>query len=235
MKNSTILLEGKKFIKTLLPGFVRLWKKNKEYHGLDNLDKRLRKYLDKKNGFFIEIGANDGISQSNTLWFEENKGWNGILVEAVPLLYKQCRINRPQCMVFNCACVAEEYKEKTIKIIYADLMSIVAGHKSKQEEEQFLCKAKQFCEKQFMLEVPVRTMTSILNECNVNDIDFMSLDVEGYELDVLKGLDLNKYHPRFLLIEASDKELFDRYLKGYYVFVEKLGVHDYLYKYVSVG
>jgi len=235
MQTSSILLEVKNYIKTLFPAFVKLWKKSKKYYGLDNLDKRLKEHLRKENGFFIEIGANDGVSQSNTFWLEKNKGWKGILIEAIPSLYEQCKINRPKCRVFSCACVSGEYKKKTIKIIYADLMSIVAGHKTKQEEEQFLCSAKQFCEKQFELEVPARTMTSILDECNVKDIDFMSLDVEGYELNVLKGLDLNKYQPSLLLIEAEGKELLEAHLKGRYVFVEKLSDHDYLYKHISTG
>ena len=51
-----------------------------------------------------------------------------------------------------------------------------------------------------------RTLTSILDECKVDRIDFFSLDVEGYELNVLKGLDMKKYRPFFILIEIYEKD-----------------------------
>jgi hypothetical protein len=119
-------------------------------------------------------------------------------------------------------------------MVHADLMSIVSGYKTKEEERQLLDTARRFCDKQYEVDVPARTMTSILDECGVSGIDFLSLDVEGYELNVLKGLDLNKYCPRFILIETEEKSLVDDYLKGRYDFVTKLSPHDYLYKHVSL-
>lgn len=53
-------------------------------YSLNELDIKLLKYINKRNGFFIEVGANNGISQTNTLLFEKNYGWNGMLIEAIP-------------------------------------------------------------------------------------------------------------------------------------------------------
>ena len=57
-----------------------------------------------------------------------------------------------------------------------------------------------------LYDVKSRTLTSILDEFNVNSIDLFSLDVEGYELNVLKGLNFNKYCPKYLLIEIYSKD-----------------------------
>ena len=58
------------------------------------------------------------------------------------------------------------------------------------------------------IEISVTTLSTILDEVNVKNIDLLSLDVEGYELNVLQGLNLNKYRPTYLLIEIY-KEFFD--------------------------
>ena len=61
------------------------WKRPKErFYGLIELDRQLLPHLDKRKGFFIEAGANDGVTQSNTLFFERHRGWRGLLVEPIP-------------------------------------------------------------------------------------------------------------------------------------------------------
>ena len=62
--------------------------------GLDKLDVKLEQYVDFDNGFFIEAGANDGIKQSNTLYFEKYRNWRGLLIEPIPELAMKCRKNR---------------------------------------------------------------------------------------------------------------------------------------------
>jgi hypothetical protein len=51
---------------------------------LNNIDKKLLKYINYKNGFYIEYGANDGVDQSNRWYYEKFKNWHGILIEAHP-------------------------------------------------------------------------------------------------------------------------------------------------------
>ena len=60
------------------------FKKFRKFNALNNLDKKLLQYINYKNGFYIECGANDGVDQSNTWHFEKFKNWHGILIEAHP-------------------------------------------------------------------------------------------------------------------------------------------------------
>jgi hypothetical protein len=54
--------------------------------------------------------------------------------------------------------------------------------------------------------VPARTLTSILDEASITNVDFLSLDVEGYEAPALEGLDLDRIRPALLLIEVGEDE-----------------------------
>ena len=86
-----------------------LWLK-KSYSLIDNkgvpLDKKLLKILKEPNQIFIEVGGNDGVSQSNTKLFEEFYGWRGLLVEASANLIKKCKRNRPMSIVEHYALVS---------------------------------------------------------------------------------------------------------------------------------
>jgi len=78
--------------------------------------------------------------------------------------------------------------------------------------------------------VPARTLRSILDEVSEKEIDFLSLDVEGYELNVLKGLDLNKYPPKYMLVEARFREEIEAYISQYgYEAIDAFSVQGILY------
>ena len=56
-----------------------------------------------KNGFFIDVGAHDGISINNTLYFEKNNNWTGVNIEPIKKIYNDLVANRPNCININCA------------------------------------------------------------------------------------------------------------------------------------
>ena len=94
------------------------------YFAQSNLDKKLKKYIDYKNGFFVELGANDGIQQSNTYYFEQYRNWKGILIEPIGQRYLECFRNRSKNNKIFCnACVSFEYKEKFVELTYSNLMT----------------------------------------------------------------------------------------------------------------
>src|SRR5689334_13139538 len=73
--------------------------------GLNGLDQALLNFIGSRGGIFVEAGANDGLSQSNTAYLEFYLGWRGLLVEPIPELAVACRLNRPGAIVEQCALV----------------------------------------------------------------------------------------------------------------------------------
>jgi FkbM family methyltransferase len=196
---------------------------------LNDLDHKLKKYLDFENGFFIEAGGNDGLSQSNTYWFEKFRGWRGILVEAVPDQATLCRRNRPRAQVFNAALVADA-ATKSVRIKAARLMAFIPGLRTAAEEEAHMQAAiqAQNLKKVPEIDVPATTLDAILDTLGGRPVDFFSLDVEGYEIPVLQGMDPERHRPRLILVETKDIEGVLAALKGHYRTIDQLSHHDYL-------
>ena len=233
----------KNLIKYLIPKYLLEFYydfKNlrKNYYGHHELDKKLKKYLNYKNGFFVELGANDGIKQSNTYYFEKNFNWNGLLIEPIKNKYLKClKFRSKKNFFYNNACVGFNYKNKNIKMIYSDLMSSIDdktinskidAKKHALEGEKYLVKNDKIKE----VLVETKTLNQILNEINSPKIiDFLSLDVEGAELEVLNGIDFLNYNFKFILIESRDDQEIIKYLKNFdYSFLEKISKRDLFFK-----
>jgi FkbM family methyltransferase len=211
-----------------------------KYFGLNQLDKRIEKYLNYDSGFFVELGANDGKSQSNTLYFEKYRKWNGVLIEPTPNKYLECINNRSKnAKIFCNACVSFEYKDKYVDILYSNLMTTTIGLETDIEDPiNHANYGKVFLknnEVQFSFGATAITLNEILISSNAPKIiDLLSLDVEGVELEVLKGIDYSKYNFKYICIETRDFEKINNFLTNInYKFVEKLTHHDFIFKYTK--
>jgi FkbM family methyltransferase len=206
------------------------------YFGLHELDRQIGKYLDFDGGYFVELGANDGRFQSNTLHYEQYRSWSGVLVEPSPDLCRRCRENRsPRNHIVNAACVSFGYTEPSVGMIYSNAMSVSLNVETDIGDPAAHAElGRQFLrpdETVFEFEAPARTLNSILLEAKAPKvIDFLSLDVEGSEIEVLKGVDHETFRFRYLLIECRDIARLSDYLKSArYCLVEKFNEHDYLF------
>lgn len=206
--------------------------KPKPSYGLNELDLKILPYLDFKKGIFIEAGANDGIKISNTLYLEKHKNWTGILIEPIPELAECCRKNRPLAIVENCALVPFDYDQSEIEITSCGLMSVVkGGMRSEAEEKEHIRLGAEIQElTPHQIKVKARTLSSVLETHAITRIDFLSLDVEGFELSVLKGIDFHRHKPTFILVEARYRAGIDAFLKPYYEPVSQFPPYDVLYR-----
>lgn len=206
------------------------------YHGLNGLDLKMRRHLDFDGGFFVEVGAHDGITQSNTLHYERHRGWRGVLVEPSHSNYFKCRANRsPQSQFFCAACVPFGYTERFVPMVYASLMSVseLDGSDLSDPRHHAELGRKYLPPNEDVVAygaVP-RTLNDILIEAKAPlAIDFFSLDVEGNELQVLEGVDHTLFRFRHLLVECRSLPRMTRYLESHgYGYIEALSGHDHLF------
>ena len=190
----------------------------------------LRRLIQNQSGFYVEVGANDGRSSSNTFWLEREMNWNGLLIEPVLHKYfemKQSRDPRKNIVAYG-ACVSDDFKSDYLKLYYSNLMTAP----DYGEGEIFAMKGESFLsegEEVLPIWAPAVTLRKILNDNRVSHIDFLSVDVEGGEFGVLNGFPWETVQVDLILIESTQDSIACRLLedKGYEHIVDLVNNHFY--------
>ena len=205
----------------------------REYFGLNELDRHIERFVDFDNGVFFEAGANDGVRQSNSLYFEMYRGWRGVLVEPIPHRFAQCRLSRPNSKVYWSALVPEDWADPFVELTYCDLMTVTSDKNNDLDRVSHVKRGEQFLEEfdsPRSIHAPARTITSLLIEAGVKSVDMLSLDVEGFESEALKGLDSSLIDVKILCVETKLPEKVLSILGVGYDLIEQISFHDYIYK-----
>ena len=169
-----------------------------------------------RTGFFVEVGANEPRTLSQT-WDLEQQGWRGILIEPQPELAEVLRRERT-AQVFAVACSSRERSGSCLQLH-------LAGPHSSFDSKLNLPGVRPHG----VIDVPLRCLDQILTEASAAQIDFMSIDVEGHELEVLDGFDLARWRPRLLLIEdlLLHRRLHDYLTDHGYRWMRRTGINNW--------
>ena len=192
-------------------------------------DLEIQKYFEPGySGVCIDIGAGVGMERSNTYYFEK-KYWRCLCIEPNPKLYNHMRMYRR--LALNVAC--SNYDKKNVPFYVYDINDGNQEAISSLTVDQRLVEShKEMINGVEEIKVEAKKLDTILSRINIEKIDFVSIDTEGTELDVLMGFDINRWSPKLFVIENNFGESkFLEYLEGFgYEFSERIGVNDFFVK-----
>lgn len=156
---------------------------------------------DIKDGFFVDVGAFDGITYSNT-WGLVKAGWSGVMFEAVPEYFRQCRdlyVLYSNIIVLCLAIGDKQGEEITINL---------AGAASSGSRKYLDVVQKTYLNAGYVEGKTVTVRTSTLDiqlrllDVDPGSIDVVSIDTEGMEVEVLSGFSLSYWKPKMLIVET---------------------------------
>ena len=186
----------------------------------------------RRRGVCVEVGANNGVDGSTTLYFEEI-GWDCILVEPNPALCREVRARR-KARLFEYAASSVSGIATLHVAVGAEQSHAVSALGDDRKPAQIL---KDHGFRTEPVEVVARPLDDILEEAQLTaGIDFVSIDVEGLELELLKGFSLDRWRPAVLIVEDNspiwETSVRDYLLAKGYARFRRTGVNDW-YAHVS--
>jgi FkbM family methyltransferase len=173
-------------------------------------------FQDRRNGVFLDVGANHYRDENNTYFLETQLGWSGIAVDALPEFAEGYVTNRPKTQ-FVAMFAADVAGGQVRFFVPTDQSSRLLASSTPGVAAKEGYQAAQ-------IEVPTTTLDALLEQAGMAHLDFLSMDIELAEPNALKGFDIDRYHPELVCIEAhpqTRQEILDYFHRHGYVVVGK--------------
>ena len=212
----------------------RLWTLEKSFHWHERYfsqagqDKRIKDafFRNRKDGFFLEIGAFDGVTGSNCLHFEKFMGWDGIAAEPSRTQYKFLEKNR-RCKTVNKAVGFSGDTVEFVEVVEGPAMLSGVNSEDFAMTKTFL--DNDDASRTITYDVETVSVMEMVGDRSL--VDFMSLDIEGAEMKVLESIDFDRVQMRVIAVENSDigTPTFRTFFDGIgYRYFDTIG-HDEIY------
>ena len=202
---------------------------NKDFFSQAGQDKCVKNHFFKnlKKGFFVEIGAFNGINGSNCFYFEKFMDWNGIAVEPSPVQFEKLKINR-KCICINKAISNQNDHKEFVEVTngYTQMSGILTDEYKKTLD--IIMKDPRT--KMNKLNIKTSTFKEIVGENKI--IDYLSIDVEGEEERILESIDFNYFNIKVISVENNylKKNNYNNILKDKgFTYFDNYGVDELYY------
>jgi FkbM family methyltransferase len=193
-----------------------------EYYSQIGQDKFVDDYFEKKqNGVFIDIGAHDGKSCSNTLFFEKFRNWTGICIEPGIEEFKSLTEFRNSININACISDYDGESEFTYIEGYSNMLSGLSESYNYLHKNRIDNEVKNHGGQINKIKMPVYKLQTILDKYSIYEIDYCSIDTEGTEFNIIKSIDFKKTNIKVFSIENNYN---DNSIKDY---LEPLGYSLY--------
>lgn len=201
-----------------------------EYYSQHRQDRYLDEeiFKSKENGVFVDVGAFNGEAFSNTCFFERFRDWTGLCIEPLPEYFEQMKTKR-KCQLLN-ACVSDTEGEQEFWHL-TDWCSMLSGLASSYDEahvKRIHSELKDYGGTKSVTKVKTYLLKNILAQYNLTHIDYISIDTEGSEMQILKSIDFSKVNITCFSVEDNYNDpAFDDFLKQYgYSKINRLGTDN---------
>ena len=178
--------------------------KDKVYFGQWETDRVIETFFPNQNtGLCIEVGAYDGIKGSNTKYFE-NLGWDTVCIEPNIFIFPQLVENRTGLSL----CVAcDNFEGEAMLEIFNFNSGVQSSLTSLNTDFRLIEDYRTAIDSRELSTTKVTTLNKIIEKHELKNIDFISIDTEGTELKVLKGLNLDRNRPKLLIVENNYNDM----------------------------
>ena len=172
--------------------------------GASGQDMLVYELLGKKdNGIFIDIGANDGLTISNTYFLEKNCDWSGIAIEPIPSIFEKLKSNR-SCDVIHGCVTPKSGKAKFLELVGGlNMLSTLSFNNTGLTARRLRKNAKRSNSTINEIDVECYTLHSLAEKYNLKYVDFLSIDTEGGELEILKSINFDKLPVKIISVENN--------------------------------
>ena len=146
-----------------------------------------------KNGFYVDVGAHDGVSINNTLYFEKNNNWTGINIEPIKIVFDRLVSNRHTNINYNCAvCNQDGETDFLCNTGYTEMISGIKDTFDTRHLERLESENRGYGSTTEIIKVNTKKLETIFDENNVSHVNYLSIDVEGAEFEVIKSINFDK-------------------------------------------